>query len=103
MANKKWLKDARKKMEQRGTIGAFTQYCGGSVTNECIERGLNSNNPLTRKRAQFAKNVRKMQNGGPMVAAAPMTPLPPQQIASGDVQTGDQQLQACRLLMSQTV
>ena len=77
MANKKWLKDARKKMEQRGTIGAFTQYCGGSVTNECIERGLNSNNPLTRKRAQFAKNVRKMQAGGPM---QPMQPMQPQAV-----------------------
>ena len=64
MANKKWLKDARKKMERKGTVGAFTQYCGGRVTEECIQRGLNSNNPLTKKRAQFAKNVRNMQAGG---------------------------------------
>ena len=64
MANKKWLQNARKSMERRNTVGAFTDFCGGRVTNDCIERGLNSKNPLTRKRAQFASNVRKMQPGG---------------------------------------
>ena len=38
--------------------GKFTDYCGGKVTNECIQRGLNSPNPLTRKRANFARNAR---------------------------------------------
>lgn len=38
--------------------GKFTDYCGGKVTNECIQRGLNSPNPLTRKRANFARNSR---------------------------------------------
>ena len=94
MANKKWLKDARKKMEQRGTIGAFTQYCGGSVTNECIERGLNSNNPLTRKRAQFAKNVRKMQAGGPMQPMQPMQPIQPQAVPQLPNAMPTQELQA---------
>ena len=80
MANKKWLKDARKKMERRGTVGAFREYCGGSVTDQCIERGLNSNNPLTRKRAQFAKNVRRMQDGGPMQPMQPIQAQPAVQV-----------------------
>jgi hypothetical protein len=39
--------------------GKFTEYCGGKVTDECIQRGLNSSNPITRKRANFARNARK--------------------------------------------
>ena len=40
-------------------IGSFTKYCGGKVTDECIEKGLGSLNETTRKRAQFAKNARQ--------------------------------------------
>ena len=43
--------------------GKFTDYCGGKVTNECIQRGLNSPNPLTRKRANFARNSRGWSHG----------------------------------------
>lgn len=39
--------------------GLFTEYCGGNVTNECIQRGKNSSNPAIRKRAIFAQNSRK--------------------------------------------
>lgn len=39
--------------------GKFTEYCGGKVTDECIQKGLNSSNPTTRKRANFARNARK--------------------------------------------
>lgn len=39
--------------------GKFTAYCGGTVTDACISRGLNSDNPTTRKRATFAANARK--------------------------------------------
>ena len=39
--------------------GKFTDYCNGKVTEECIQRGLNSPNPTTRKRANFARNARK--------------------------------------------
>lgn len=39
--------------------GKFTEYCGGKVTEECIQKGLNSSNPTTRKRANFARNARK--------------------------------------------
>lgn len=46
--------------------GKFTDYCGGKVTQECIQRGKRSSNPITRKRATFAANVRtwKHQEGG---------------------------------------
>lgn len=43
--------------------GKFTDYCGGKVTNECIQRGLNSSNPLTRQRANFARNSRGWSHG----------------------------------------
>lgn len=48
--------------------GKFTSYCGGKVTNECIQRGLHSSNPTTRKRANFARNARKWkhEDGGPL-------------------------------------
>lgn len=66
MANKKqgWLQKAKRQMEKKGTVGAFTEYCGGKVTNQCIERALNSNDETLRKRAQFAKNMRNMETGG---------------------------------------
>lgn len=36
----------------------FTEYCGGKVTDECIQRAKKSNNPILRKRAIFAQNSR---------------------------------------------
>ena len=39
--------------------GSFTKWCGGQVTEECIQRGKNSNNPKIRKKATFADNARK--------------------------------------------
>ncbi|MRJ06265.1 MAG: hypothetical protein C6I01_01935 [Epsilonproteobacteria bacterium] len=43
--------------------GSFTEYCRKKgykkVTLQCIKEGLKSKNPLTRKRALFALNVRK--------------------------------------------
>ena len=46
--------------------GKFTEYCGGNVTQECIQRGKNSPDPKIRKRATFAGNARhfKHQHGG---------------------------------------
>lgn len=51
---------------KKANRGKFTQYCGGTVTQECINRGKNSSNPKIRKRATFAANARKWkhQNGG---------------------------------------
>ena len=45
----------RIKKENRGK---FTEYCGGNVTDACIQKGKNSPNPKIRKRATFAANAR---------------------------------------------
>lgn len=46
--------------------GKFTEYCGGKVTQECINRAKKSGNPTLKKRAVFAENARawKHQKGG---------------------------------------
>jgi len=64
MSDDKWIQKANRRMKRKGTVGKFTAYCGGKVTNECIDKALKSNNPTLVKRAQFAKNVRKKQEGG---------------------------------------
>ncbi len=43
--------------------GSFTKYCGGKVTNKCIQKGKKSKNPATRKKATFAANARKWNKG----------------------------------------
>ena len=45
----------RIKKENRGK---FTEYCGGNVTDACIQKGKNSPDPKIRKRAPFAANAR---------------------------------------------
>lgn len=42
--------------------GKFTDYCNGKVTQECINRGKHSSNPITRKRATFADNARHFKH-----------------------------------------
>ena len=47
--------------------GKFREYCGGEVTDECIQKAKKSKNPKLRKRATFAQNSRrwsKKQQGG---------------------------------------
>lgn len=39
--------------------GKFSEYCGGKVTDECIQIAKKSNNPTLRKRAIFAQNARQ--------------------------------------------
>lgn len=39
--------------------GKFTAYCGGNVTDACIQKAKNSGNPTLVKRATFAENARK--------------------------------------------
>lgn len=58
--------------------GSFTDYCGGKVTDECIQKGKNSPNPTTRKRANFAANVRKWkhQQGGTITELPEVTVYP---------------------------
>jgi len=57
--SKSKLKSIHIKPENKGK---FTEYCGGEVTAECILRGKNSPNALTRKRAVFAQNARKFKH-----------------------------------------
>ena len=38
--------------------GKFREYCGGEVTDECIQKAKKSKNPKLRKRATFAQNSR---------------------------------------------
>ena len=51
--------------------GSFTKWCGGNVTNECIQKGKNSSNPKIRKKATFADNARHFKHrlGGSIVEA----------------------------------
>lgn len=39
--------------------GKFTEYCGGKVTDECIQKAKRSGNTKLMKRATFAENARK--------------------------------------------
>lgn len=47
--------------------GTFTKFCKSrgheGVTEECIREGLASKNPLTVKRANFARNARGWKKG----------------------------------------
>ena len=53
--------------------GKFTSYCGGTVTQSCIDRAKKSGNPTLVKRATFAQNSRswskkkKHSNGGILI------------------------------------
>ena len=59
--NYKFKKGAKIKIKP-SQKGSFTRYCGGNVTNECIQRGKNSPDPKIRKKATFAANVRKFKH-----------------------------------------
>lgn len=43
--------------------GSFTRWCGGKVTEECIRRGKNSNDPRIVRKAVFAQNFRHKGKG----------------------------------------
>ena len=47
---------------KKENIGSFTRYCGGNVTQECIERGKNSPSAAIRKKSVFAANARKWKH-----------------------------------------
>jgi len=64
MSDNKWIQKANRRMKRKGTVGKFTEYCKGKVTAECIARAKKSNDPTLVKRAIFAENVRKKQEGG---------------------------------------
>lgn len=63
MSDDKWIQKANKRMKRKGTVGKFTEYCGGKVTDSCIDRAMRSNDPKLVRQANFARNVRK-QDGG---------------------------------------
>lgn len=47
----------------------FTEYCDGEVTQNCIDKAKNSENPTLKKRAIFAENARswKHAKGGQLI------------------------------------
>jgi hypothetical protein len=57
-AKKRWMQDAADRMEEKGTVGDFTEWCGGNVTDDCIERGLAEGGHRAQQ-ANFARNARK--------------------------------------------
>ena len=66
-----FLKNGSKIHIKEKNKGKFTSYCGGKVTDKCIQRGKNSSNPAIRKRATFADNARHFKHrlGGSIVQA----------------------------------
>lgn len=58
---KKWIQKATAKIKKKGTEGSFRKYCGGKVTMDCIQRGLNSPDPKIRAKARFAKSMAKVR------------------------------------------
>lgn len=65
-----YYKQGNKIKIKKENRGKFTDYCGGKVTSECIQKGKNSPNPKIRKRATFAENARKWskkQYGGSLL------------------------------------
>lgn len=63
-----YFKHGRKIHIKESQKGSFTRYCGGNVTQDCINKGKNSPNPAIRKKATFADNARKWKHqwGGTM-------------------------------------
>ena len=44
---------------KKKNVGSFTRYCGGNVTEACIQKGKSSSDPKIRKKATFAANARE--------------------------------------------
>ena len=63
------FKEGAKIKIKKSTQGSFTEYCGGKVTEDCIQRGKHSSNPAVRKRATFAANARHFKHklGGQII------------------------------------
>jgi len=75
-----WMQKASDSMKKRGTVGSFTNYCGGKVTLECIKKGLKSKSKAIRKKAAFAKASWKVAGKMQMGGYIPMHQAPPGQI-----------------------
>ena len=57
-----YLKKGNKIHIKKSHEGRFTEYCGGRVTSECIQKGKSSSDPKIRKQATFAANSRKWKH-----------------------------------------
>ena len=59
----KWIQAATKKMKKKGTVGALRKQLGAKkgkpISKSKLKQAAKSPNPQTRKRANFALNVRK--------------------------------------------
>ena len=53
-----FLKSGQKIKIKKENRGKFTEYCGGKVTQECIDKGKKSSSSKIRKQAVFAENAR---------------------------------------------
>lgn len=61
----RFIKKVVKRSQRKGTQGSFTRWCkthhltnsSGKITQRCISKALKSKNLVTRRRAQFAKNI----------------------------------------------
>jgi len=65
---KKWIQAARERMERKGTVGSLRRIAGvkkgEKIPLKKLEQLAHSQNPKTRKKAQFALNVRKYAGKG---------------------------------------
>ena len=60
--NIQFLKSGNKIKIKKKNQGKFTDYCGGKVTQECINKAKSSGNNKLIKRAVFAENARKWKH-----------------------------------------
>jgi hypothetical protein len=62
MAKKRWIQQAVKPKN----VGKFTDHCkregAKGVTEACIQKGMHSKNLKTRREANFANNMRKINH-----------------------------------------
>jgi hypothetical protein len=54
---KKWAKKAAASIEKKGTEGEFTKYCGGDVTQSCVDKAAKGSSTKRKKQAAFAANI----------------------------------------------
>jgi hypothetical protein len=53
----KWAQKAAADIEKKGTEGEFTKYCGGDVTQACVDKAAGGSSTKRKKQAAFAANV----------------------------------------------
>ena len=57
LEDEKWAQEAAKDIEKKGTEGEFTKYCGGDVTQACIDKAAKGSSTKRKRQAAFAANV----------------------------------------------